>query len=400
MADGGVVRFPKQSPSHLLCKCQPPLHKGTYWRFGIAQTLPPRVKPRGVFLVFFIHLQYTDRKGGEDMPTKPMTVAGLAEYLRQCRAMIPQDAVFVCGHDAPDTDAVVSSVAEAYRRHLTDDTPAVPIIPAESLPAEIAYLLGDTLAELLLCERAVEIAAPAARFILTDHHDVNNRRVIAIVDHHPPREGVDLSGIDADIRLVGAATTLVVERCLKDGLVPDAGMARLLLGAVLTDTEGLSPAKTRAEDRAVAEHLMALWGGDPAALFADLRGRLLAESDLSTLYHRDYRRFGNALGFAVIKVWDTTPIDEDALRALLAADREESGVAATLAKITRYGQDGLKDESYFISAPPALTQSIADTIRRAAGDAASVSAPDRIDLPQSATHLSRKRLTPILLSRV
>ncbi len=336
------------------------------------------------------------------MQTKPMTVAGLADYLRQCRATLPRDAVFVRGHDAPDTDAVVSSIAEGYRRYLVNGTPAVPIVPAENLPAEIAYLLGDELATHLLLEQDIpeEIAAPEARFILTDHHDIHGRRVVAIVDHHLPSERISLDGIDADIQPVGAATTLVVERCRQDGLIPDAAMARLLLGAILTDTEGLSPAKTRAEDRAVAQWLTALWGGDPAALFSDLRGRLLAESDLPTLYRRDYRRFGDALGFAVIKVWDTTPVNEDALRALLAADREESGVAATLAKITRYGQDGLKDETYLISAPPALTQTITDAIRRAAGVAATVSAPDRVDLPQSAAHLSRKRLVPILLERM
>lgn len=333
------------------------------------------------------------------MQAKPMTLAGLAIYLRQCRKMMPRNKVFVCGHDAPDTDAVVSSIAEAYRRHLTDGTPAVPIIPAETLPAEIAYLLGDGLTASLLCagDISAKIAADNTRFILTDHHDVAGRQVIAIVDHHLPSDSTDLGGIDADIRPVGAAATLVAQRCLQDGLVPDAAMARVLLGAILMDTEGLSPTKTRAEDRALAEWLTALWGGDPATLFADLRGRLLAETDLATLYRRDYRRFGDALGFAVVKVWDTAPVDEGALRAMLDADREKSGVVAALTKITRYGQNGLKSETYLISAPTTLTHTLADAIHSAAGDAATASAPDQIDLPTEATHLSRKHLTPLLL---
>lgn len=333
------------------------------------------------------------------MQTKPMTVTGLADYLRQCRAARSPEAVFVCGHDAPDTDAVVSSIAEGYRRHLIDGSPVIPFVPATALPAEIAYLLGDTLAALMLCEGDVseQITAPTARFILTDHHDTNGRQVVAIVDHHLPREGVDLSGIDTDIRPVGAATTLVVERCIKEGLVPDAQMARILLGAVLADTEGMSPAKARAEDRAVAAWLATLWGGDPMALFTTLRAQLLSETDLPTLYRRDYRRFGDELGFAVIKVWDTTPIDEEALTALLTADRKRSAVAATIAKITRYAQDGPKNETYLISAPTVLMQALADAICRASGERAFVSAPDRIDLPTEATHLSRKRLTPLLL---
>ena len=117
---------------------------------------------RGVFLVFCADLRYTVENGGGDMQTKPMTLAGLADYLRQCRAAMPQGAVFVCGHDAPDTDALVSSVTEAYRRHLTDGTPAVPFVPAKALPAEIAYLLGDELTASLLFEEDIsaKIAAP------------------------------------------------------------------------------------------------------------------------------------------------------------------------------------------------------------------------------------------------
>lgn len=332
------------------------------------------------------------------MLKKPMAIEHLAHYLAACHAALPQGTIFVCGHDAPDTDAVVSSVAEAYRRHLNGEA-AVPIVPADSLPAEIAWLLGEPLSTALLytTDIAAQTADPDTRFILTDHHDVAGKRVVAIVDHHQPSEDTDFDGIQADIRPVGAATTLVAERCLKDGLIPDEEMARILLGAILADTEGLSPAKARAEDYTIAERLTALWGGDPAALFADLRAQLLAETDLTTLYQRDYRRFGDALGFAVIKVWDTTPVDEDALRTLLATDREGSGVAAALAKITRYGCEGLKDETYLISAPTALTQALAAAIQGAAGDAATVSAPDRIDLPARAAHLSRKRLVPILL---
>lgn len=333
------------------------------------------------------------------MQNIPIILDGLTEYLSTCRAAMPQNAVFVCGHAAPDTDAAVSAIIEAYRRHLTDGEAAVPFIPAENLPAEIAYLLGDALsAQLLYTKDIAEVlSSPDTRYILTDHHDVNERRVIAIVDHHLPAEGVDFSGIDADIQPVGATTTLVAQRCREDGLIPDAAMARVLLGGILMDTEGLSPAKARPIDYTVAEWLCALWGGDADALFAELRGQLLAETDLPTLYRRDYRRFGDELGFAVIKIWESTLIDETSLRALLNDDREVSGVAATLAKISRYGQDGLKNETYFVSAPPALAHTLTDTVCRATEGCVSADTSDRIDLSSDAKRLSRKRLVPILL---
>ena len=114
-------------------------------------------------------------------------------------------------------------------------------------------------------------------------------------------------------------------------------------------------------------------------------------------YRRDYRRFGDELGFAVIKIWESTPIDETSLRALLNDDREVSGVAATLAKISRYGQDGLKNETYFVSAPSTLMHTLVDTICHATGGVFTPDTPDRIKLLNSSKHLSRKRLVPLLL---
>ena len=329
------------------------------------------------------------------MPTQPMTIEGLTAYLTACKAAPPQNAIFVCGHEAPDTDAVISALVEAYRRHLVDGAPTVPILPADSLPAETAWLLGDTLTPLILREH--EVAAHKARFILTDHHNILGRQVVAIVDHHPLDPAISLDGIETNIRPVGSATTLVAARCLEDELIPDAAIARLLLGAIITDTEGLSPTKTRDEDREIAERLGSIWEGDVSALFYALRKELLAERHLPTLYRRDYRRFGDLLGFAVIKVWDSTTVDEEALRALLAADREQSGTLVTLAKITRYGQENVKSETYLISAPTALVSIVADAICRAVGEAAILAAPDRVDLPANTTFLSRKRLVPILL---
>ena len=329
------------------------------------------------------------------MPTQPMTIEGLTAYLTACKTAPPQNAIFVCGHEAPDTDAVISALVEAYRRHLVDGAPTVPILPADSLPAETAWLLGDSLAPLILRER--EVAAHKAQCILTDHHDIYGRQVIAIVDHHPLDSAISLDGIETNIRPVGSATTLVAARCLEDGLIPDTAMARLLLGGILMDTEGLSPTKTRDEDRTVAERLTSLWKGDASALFYTLRGELLAERHLPTLYRRGHRRFGDLLGVAVIKVWVSTTVDGEALRALLAADREQSGALVTLAKITRYGQENVKNETYLISAPTALISVVADTICRAVGEAAILTAPNRVDLPANATFLSRKRLVPILL---
>ncbi len=329
------------------------------------------------------------------MPITPMTAAGLAAYLRVCRTVLPTDAILVRGHDAPDTDAVVSALAEGYRRHLVDGSPCVPFVPADCLPREVAFLLGGDLS--VTVPLAADIPAPteSTRYILTDHHDAPPvGRVVAIRDHHLPTH--PLSVADAVFCAVGSTTTLIVDACRRDGLLPDAAMARILLGGILADTEGLSPAKTRDTDRDAADWLTALWGGDPAALFRAMHAELLAETDLTTLYRRDYRRFGDALGFAVLKVWDTAAIDKGALRELLARDRETSGLTVTLAKITRYAADGLTDETYFVSADDDIAAALLAAISAAAGEGGPLTSPDRIHLPRDTHHLSRKRLMPII----
>ena len=70
-----------------------------------------------------------------------MTAENLKKYLEN----LPTETV-VTGHPAPDTDAVISALFEAYRL-TASDTPAAPLLQG-SIPRETAWLLGD-LASLL-----------------------------------------------------------------------------------------------------------------------------------------------------------------------------------------------------------------------------------------------------------
>ncbi len=319
-----------------------------------------------------------------------MTLTALKDTLAACAA--DEAAQVVIGHAAPDTDAVISSIFEAWRRRAAGIA-AVPVVQAPALPAEVAWLLGDV-APLVLTAvhpRGKTLLERDTPLVLTDHHsgDYALGRVVAIVDHHLPAEGVTFPGIDADIRSVGAATSLVALRCRAQGLIPDEAVARMLLGAILMDTEGLSPAKTRAEDQAAADWLMGLTATQPEVLFRQLREALLSEKDLTTLFRRDLRRFPG-LSFAILKVWTTTPVDKSVLQKLLDAELAHRPVA--LAKISRYTPEGLLDEEYMVAGKQAAT--VLAAIAAATGGAVN---GDGIHVPPGGGHLSRKRLTPLLL---
>ncbi len=319
-----------------------------------------------------------------------MTESALKQYLNTLPT--GENVLTVTGHLAPDTDAVVSALFEAWRLTL-GGTPAVPLVQG-ALPRETAWLLGS-LASAVPTAVAID---PARRLVLTDHHDVDAypNTVVTIVDHHPLSAGVDLSGIHAAILPVGAATTLVAQRIRGDGITPDPACARMLLGAILLDTEGLSHHKAKAEDLEMAAWLVSLCGEDTTALFHSLRAELLSETDLATLYWRDYRRYtapdgAPLLGWAILKVWADACPDLEGVRALLAADPEPTRVA----KIVLHHSDGSREEYYLADGIHADT--LLTVVQTSAGAGAQRVTPDTVYLPAGCYHWGRKRYAARLM---
>ena len=314
-----------------------------------------------------------------------MTDQRLRDYLRDCTAF--SQPLWVTGHPAPDTDAAVSALFEAWRLTLAG-TPAVPVWQG-SLSRETAWLLGDW-------ELPAVPLPPAARLVLTDHHDVAayDGDVVAIIDHHPVSDPQSIAGIDACIRPVGAATTLVAQRIREDGISLDAACARILLGAVLLDTEGLSPHKAKPEDLAVAAWLSDLCGEAVAPFYDALKEQLLSESDVTVLYDRDYRAYTAPdgtplLGFAILKVKQGNLPDLTTVRRRLAADVADHGYAAAVAKISMYAPDDTREEIYVAAGPYA--DAVLTAVQTASGDGALRTAPDEVFLPAGCYHWGRKR---------
>ena len=313
-----------------------------------------------------------------------MTYQNLLAYLADC-ATTP-NPVLVTGHPAPDTDAAVSALFEAWRLTLSG-TPAVPILQG-SLSRETAWLLGDF--------TLPNVVSAGGKWVLTDHHDVTAYEgdVVAIVDHHPVAEGENLAGIDVCIRPVGAATTLVAQRIREDGIFLDAACARILLGAILLDTEGLSPYKAKAEDLEVVHWLVTLCGEDPTHLYAALKEQLLSESNVTVLYERDWRAYTApdgtpVMGFAILKVRRGHRPSHSEIRRRLAQDAATHGYAATVAKIVEYADDDTREETYLAAGPAADT--VLTEVQTQSGPAAKRVAEDEVFLPADCYHWGRKR---------
>ena len=313
-----------------------------------------------------------------------MTYEKLLAYLADCAAF--SHPIYVTGHPAPDTDAAVSALFEAWRLTM-GGKPAVPVLQGK-LSRETAFLMGD-------------LAFPAVcptdgKWVLTDHHDANryDGEVVAIVDHHPVAESKSLAGIDVYIRPVGAATTIVAQRVRADGISLDAACARILLGAVLLDTEGLSPYKAKPEDIEVAAWLSALCGEDTAAFYKVLKEQLLSETDATVLYERDWRAYTApdgtpVMGFAILKVRRGNLPSHSEIRRRLAQDAAAHGYAATVAKIVQYADDDTREETYLAAGPAA--DIVLTEVQTQSGPTAQRVAEDEVFLPADCHHRGRKR---------
>lgn len=319
-----------------------------------------------------------------------MTESALRDYLHHLPC--GENTLTVTGHAAPDTDAVISALFEAWRLTIGGN-PAVPAVQG-AIPRETAWLLGALAAAVPVTDGI----DPSCRLVLTDHHDVDAypNTIVAVVDHHPLSAGVDLSGVHAVVHPVGAATTLVARRIRADGMVPDAYCARVLLGAILLDTEGLSHHKAKAEDWDIAAWLSALCGEDTTNLFHQLRAELLSETHLTTLYQRDYRRYTAPdgtplLGWAILKVWADACPDLDGVRRLLAEDTEPTRVA----KIVLHNPDGSREEYYL--AAGAAADTLLSVVQMSAGAPAQRIASDVVYLPAGCYHWGRKRYAARLI---
>ncbi len=319
-----------------------------------------------------------------------MTYERLCAYLRDCETM--ENPIRVTGHPAPDTDAAVSALFEAWRLTVSG-TPAVPILQG-GLSRETAWLLEGL--------AFPDVAPVGGKWVLTDHHDIGayDGEVVAIIDHHPVSDSESLAGIDACIRPVGAATTLVAQRLKADGVSLDSACARILLGAILLDTEGLSSHKAKPEDAEMAAWLSALCGEAPAPFYEALKEQLLSETDPTVLYERDWRSYTApdgtpVMGFAILKVRSGNMPSRDDIRRRLAQDAAAFGYAATVAKIVLYAADNSREE-YYLAAGPFADAVLTEVMLRS-GDGAKRTAEDEVYLPSHCYHWGRKRYAVQLL---
>lgn len=332
--------------------------------------------------------------------------------------------IFVIGHRNPDTDSVVSALAEAYRNHLLDGNTQtyVPLVQGSRMPDEVRRLLGDTLADAMLFSedplyrKAAE--SGQTRWILVDHNrnpDVQ-KFAISIVDHHIPSEVSLHQDIPKTIEIIGSTTALTTQRLHGLGLELPKELARILYAGTLMDTENRSPLKMTVRDRYLMDDLQNVsqeWSDE--ALYRDLMGFLLNTDDADALFERDYKEDWRFFGFAVAKAKNIFDRDGivlkkallDRLVACAEKNNREKNLPLTLIKVVDYEENNAtvrRERVYLIfnkDVFPQFRETMFDLfdaiIRSTFRGRAHAQRTDRyIEFWGVGDQLSRKRIVPLL----
>jgi len=155
------------------------------------------------------------------------------------------------------------------------------------------------------------------RVILLDHNElsqsapgVEEAAVVEIVDHHRVGDVQTAAPILFLNLPVGSTATIVAERYRELGVTPPAGMAGVLLSAVLTDTVLLKSPTTTDTDRDVAARLAAQAGVDPMEFGLEMfRARsarvAFSAADAVTTDLKEYRLGELSIGIAQVETVDS-----------------------------------------------------------------------------------------------
>lgn len=153
--------------------------------------------------------------------------------------------IYVTGHKSPDTDTVCCAIAYArLLEKLGYKAQAVTLGPINKETAYVLDTVGVPTPEVL--EDASE-----KYMVLVDHADyeqsangLEDAHIVSIIDHHGVGTVSVVNPIVYDARPLGSTATIVWMRYCNFGVEIDPQTAKLLVGAILSDTVNLKNATT------------------------------------------------------------------------------------------------------------------------------------------------------------
>lgn len=239
--------------------------------------------------------------------------------------------IYVTGHKSPDSDTVCSAILYASLLSSLgyDARPAV----LGEINHETAYILdqaGIKTPELLEDASGLNI-------VLVDHSDYNqsaeglqDANVISVIDHHGVGSVSTGNQLVYDARPLGSTATIIWMRYRNYGIDIDSAAAKLIIGAILSDTSHFRNANTTFADREAVKQLSSIAGiRDIDTFYQEMFKASISYAGMSDeeIFYSDYKEYeggSTKYGIACINAYD----DETAVQY---ASRMKDTVSGSLA---------------------------------------------------------------------
>lgn len=241
--------------------------------------------------------------------------------------------VYVIGHRSPDADTVCSAIVYARLLEMMGYMAEARI--TEDVNRETAFILKEAGVEM----PAVLEDASGENIFLVDHSEyaqaaegMEDAHIVGILDHHGTGNVTTGHQLVYEARPIGATATIVWLDYLNYGLEIDKTSAFLLLGAVLSDTDGLTGSTVTEADRKAVPALAKIAGvTDTDELYKKIRIEKLSYEGMSNeeILFSDYKEYeasGVRFGIGLVNA-----IDEESAEKL--AERMKGALADGAKKV-------------------------------------------------------------------
>ncbi|MBE2317550.1 putative manganese-dependent inorganic diphosphatase [Solirubrobacter sp. CPCC 204708] len=199
-----------------------------------------------------------------------------------------------------------------------------------------------------LVTRTDLVSPQPRRVLLVDHAEqaqsvlgVEQAEIVEILDHHHIGSIETTVPVRATFDPVGSTSTLVIERFRQNGMEPSGSSARMLLGAIMSDTVILNSPTTTERDWAAVEYLGRVLAIDPMAFGREMFERTsdLEGVDADSIVSRDLKEYelpgGQTIGIAQVEtVGQGVESRKAELLAAMDKVRERSGFAVYALMVT------------------------------------------------------------------
>ena len=217
-----------------------------------------------------------------------------------------------------------------------------------------AVVLDDEDQCIGIVTRSDVTTVPRRKVILVDHNEtrqavsgIEEAEVIEILDHHRIGDIVTSNPIPFINLPVGSTATIVTMEYRKHGIEPSAGVAALLLSAIMTDTVVLKSPTTTSTDHDQAHYLARIAQVDPVEFGLDVFKCRGNEDDvpIDKLVAADAKEFQMGDAIALISQYETIDLAsvmerESEIRSYMRALIENKGYEFVLLMATDIMAEG------------------------------------------------------------